>query len=563
MKKQGFIRGSAILMSMIVITKTVGIIYKIPLTNLLGGGGMAYYSGTFAIFAPVYALWVSGITPTVARLTADCIISERYTDALCLRRTARLIFFVLSVIPAALLILLSGVLSKQLLGDQSAYIAVSLTAPMLVISALISVERGFCEGMQDMQPTALSEILEAVFKAVSGIALAFFTMSSCKNEYLSSGTVFGTSCASSEQAARAALPYTAAAAVAGHVLAAFVSYIFVAYAGRRKSRELKRIKSPKDRKTRRHRTVAAELLSFSFPISVAASISTLSITIDLITITRGIKIAAAKGFSVDGITENELPGFVYGSYSGLVLMLAGLAPTFTAMLGKSSLPLLTAAKKRGNKEQMKKLLEGIFLAASIIACPFAAAMAALPKETLCFIFSGRTAEIAVSTLPLAICSAGVLFSSSCLPCLSVLQTLRQRKAPIVIMTVGATIRLILNLTLISKPRFNISGAALSYSASQAVMFILAFAAVVKASGVFPKISKVFAAPIFAGVLCAVTARIAFDLFADHLSLRLAYICAAAFAGGVYIASLVLLDAVPIKNAKVIAKHKAGKVLKST
>lgn len=37
MKRQGFIKGSAILLAMVLITKILGLLYKIPLTNLLGG----------------------------------------------------------------------------------------------------------------------------------------------------------------------------------------------------------------------------------------------------------------------------------------------------------------------------------------------------------------------------------------------------------------------------------------------------------------------------------------------------------------------------------------------
>ena len=67
MKKQGFLKGSAILLGMVVITKAMGLIYKLPLTHLLGGTGMGYYSSAFAVFTPVFAIVVSGITSTISR----------------------------------------------------------------------------------------------------------------------------------------------------------------------------------------------------------------------------------------------------------------------------------------------------------------------------------------------------------------------------------------------------------------------------------------------------------------------------------------------------------------
>ncbi len=138
MKKQGFIGGSVILMSMVVITKAIGMIYKLPLTNLLGGEGMAYYSGAFAVFTPVYAVAVSGIAPSVARLTADCVIAGRYSDALRLRRISWALFTAVSAAAAGLLALLSLPLSQVFFHSRSAAAAVVLTAPVLVLSAAVS-----------------------------------------------------------------------------------------------------------------------------------------------------------------------------------------------------------------------------------------------------------------------------------------------------------------------------------------------------------------------------------------------------------------------------------------
>lgn len=78
MKRQGFIKGSAILLAMVLITKILGLLYKIPLTNLLGGTGMGYFASAFSVFTPVFAIVVSGIPSTMARLTAENYALERF-----------------------------------------------------------------------------------------------------------------------------------------------------------------------------------------------------------------------------------------------------------------------------------------------------------------------------------------------------------------------------------------------------------------------------------------------------------------------------------------------------
>ena len=99
MKRQGFIKGSAILLAMVLITKILGLLYKIPLTNLLGGTGMGYFASAFSVFTPVFAIVVSGIPSTMARLTAENYALERFSN---MRHTKRTAFFLFTIISATL-----------------------------------------------------------------------------------------------------------------------------------------------------------------------------------------------------------------------------------------------------------------------------------------------------------------------------------------------------------------------------------------------------------------------------------------------------------------------------
>ncbi|HOF68140.1 MAG TPA: oligosaccharide flippase family protein, partial [Ruminococcus sp.] len=76
MKKQDFIKGSIILMLSAAIAKMLGALFKIPLTNMLGGVGMGYFSCAYSLFLPIYALTVTGLSSAVARLTAQSTALE-------------------------------------------------------------------------------------------------------------------------------------------------------------------------------------------------------------------------------------------------------------------------------------------------------------------------------------------------------------------------------------------------------------------------------------------------------------------------------------------------------
>ena len=80
MKKQGFLYGSAILIMSVIITKLIGALFKIPLTNILGGTGMGYFSSAYGIFMPVYAISVTGIPAAIAKMTAENCALEWYSN---------------------------------------------------------------------------------------------------------------------------------------------------------------------------------------------------------------------------------------------------------------------------------------------------------------------------------------------------------------------------------------------------------------------------------------------------------------------------------------------------
>ena len=92
LKKQNFIKGSIILMVSAAAAKLLGAVFKIPLTNILGGVGMSYFSCAYSLFMPVYSLAVTGLSSAVAKMTAESAALGMYRNAVKVRRTALALF---------------------------------------------------------------------------------------------------------------------------------------------------------------------------------------------------------------------------------------------------------------------------------------------------------------------------------------------------------------------------------------------------------------------------------------------------------------------------------------
>ena len=80
------VRGAGLLFFAMMLTKFIGAVLKIPLTGLIGGLGMGYFSTVGGLFAPVYSLTTAGLPLVVTRVVAGYAHCGKYGGAVLLRR---------------------------------------------------------------------------------------------------------------------------------------------------------------------------------------------------------------------------------------------------------------------------------------------------------------------------------------------------------------------------------------------------------------------------------------------------------------------------------------------
>ncbi|MGN1133871.1 MAG: oligosaccharide flippase family protein, partial [Oscillospiraceae bacterium] len=403
MKKQGFIKGSAILMGMVIITKAIGIIYKLFLTRMLGGIGMGYYSSALAVFTPIMAIIVSGIPSTIARLVSENYAFERFKNIRKIKLTALITFVLLSVITCVLFVVSSSLCADYIIGEDKSRFALIAISPSVIAAALLSVERGYFEGLKNMIPTAVSEIIETISKLILSLGLAYGVTVYAQKEFRATGKCFGIVCLSYEQAIETALPYITAAAVLGVSLSTCIACIYIILSGKIHGDGISKAMLCRDRHTDKFKATAKDLMVSAFPIALASVIATLSNMIDLMTINASIRkvmYTNSSLFSNLSIPKEMIPNFIYGSYSALPLTIFGFVPTITAMFGKSILPSLSESWVKKEKSLIENKLNLMLFITTVIAIPSGFGISALSKEILELLFSGREEEISVSVIPL-------------------------------------------------------------------------------------------------------------------------------------------------------------------
>ncbi len=537
MKKQGFLYGSAVLMISAVLVKITGALFKIPLANMLGGTGMGYFSSAYSIFMPVYAVSVTGLPTAVARTSAAACITGREEDCTAVKREAMRLFALVGAAAMLVILLAAYPFCKYISKDIYALPAVAAIAPSVMAGCLVSVYRGYYEGMRNMYPTALSQLVEGVARLVMGLALCklcLFAAEKYPEKFL---RIIGCE-GKNISAEAAAVPYSAAAAVLGITLSSFAGLFYLMKADARLSE--KNVSKVKPSKSDRDR-ITGELLKIALPAAIGALVTNLTSLIDLVTIMQSLRTIIGKspwvfaGLLGAGVSYAQIPNFVYGSFTGLAVTVFNLVPSLTNMFGKSMLPAAAAAKASGDEKRLGECAYGAMLASSIAAVPAGLGIAAMAEPILSTLFSGKTLEISVCADAMAILGLAVPFLCLSSAAFSLLQAADRADIPVKLMGIGAAVKLAGNLILTPVGSLGVTGAAISTLICYGVICIASLAELKKYAGFCPgKFFTSIIAVIVGGVLCAAGAVIMYDLICGRLGTPVSTVLSCGFGALIYI-----------------------------
>lgn len=556
MKKQGFLLGSAILMASMLITKILGLIYKIPLTNILGGEGMSYYSSAYSIFMPVFAISVTGITTALSKIISENLSFKRYANALKIKHCAMLFFTLTGVLFTVIALIIGYLICVYILHSKSAFLSVVAISPSIFFSSIMSVQRGFFEGGRNMLPTCISEVIESILKVIFGIGGAYYALYLANSQFKSTSTVFGIACANQEEALKAALPYISAASLLGVTVSTAIATLYLIFISKRKAYKIERGLLYIDPITDKRRNIISFLIALAIPMALSCLITTIVSIVDMLTIQPIIKytieenpdsINYIKG--CNGIATENIPAFLYGSFTGLALTVFSLVPSLASMLGKSALPNISHHYTKGNFKNVCKQSQNAIFITNLIAIPSGLGIAFFPKEILTTLFSGRTAEIEASYESLSVLGIGVMFISLTVTSFSLLQSVGKEKVPIYILLLSVIVKTVLNFVLIAIPSVSITGAAIS-----TVIFYV-ITAVVSTSYYFKTIRcKVgffenFIKPLYASVNCIMGAIIANNCLKAYIGQIPAFLACIIISVIIYIFSVAILFKMTKKSFK--------------
>ena len=129
-RQRSLISGISVLGVAGLICKMVGVLYRIPLANMIGGQGLGLYQQVMPAYNLLLAVTSAGIPVAISRMVSYYITMGEHGNARRVFHTALKMLSVLGVVTTLLLFSLSRVIAKQV-GTPEGYLSYMCIAPSL------------------------------------------------------------------------------------------------------------------------------------------------------------------------------------------------------------------------------------------------------------------------------------------------------------------------------------------------------------------------------------------------------------------------------------------------
>ncbi|MDR1815411.1 MAG: polysaccharide biosynthesis protein [Clostridiales Family XIII bacterium] len=478
-QRKSFIHGAGILAGAGVIIKIIGACFRIPLGNLIGGEGMGYYNAVYPVYTLLVVIATTGIPIAISRLVAEHIAEDDHGGANRVFKVSMAVMLILGIAFFAVLFFGAEAITGVNESLKGASVAMKAIAPALIFVPVMAAFRGYFQGMQNMKPTALSQVIEQLFRVVCGLALAFF-LAKMGLEYAAAGGTFG--------------------ATAG--AAAGVACMAVVYSKFRSSEPFrKRREEARQERDPRHRIATSQILNqlalIALPITLGAIVMPLMWNIDMLVVPRRLADA--------GFTAIEARS-MYGQLTGFAESLMNLPKVLTQAIAISMVPTIVRAWKEKDDAFLHYNVTLGLRFSLIIGLPCAVGFMVLSEPIMLLLYPTKPEDAAGAAPALFIFGIGVIFLSSIDALTSVLQGVGKQGIPLVNIAIGAVCKLGVTWLLTGIPVFNIKGAAIGTVVAYVVATVLNYRAVKTYTGAHFDFSLTFVRPVTAalimGAVCA-------------------------------------------------------------
>lgn len=348
-KKDDYIVQGSILAAAAVLTKIIGVVYRIPLANILGDEGNGFYGYAYQVYAIALMISSFSLPTAVSKLVSIRLAKKQRRNAFRVFLCSLMFAVVVGLVISMAIFFGASLISTHAMKSPLSVYALRVLAPGLLIVAVMAVIRGYFQGMGTMLPTAISQIIEQVINAVVSIVGA--------------SVLFGIGTKAGEKAGEELLgpAYGAAGSTLGTVSGSLAGLLFLLFVIALYQKVIrKQLKRDKSKNVESYHSILKALLLTAIPVVFSTAVYNINQIIDLTIFNH---VMQAQGF-----VEKEymaLQGIYTGKYDTLINVPMAIANA----MGTSVVPSLTAVAIAGTKRQVHDKINQTMRITMVIAIP--------------------------------------------------------------------------------------------------------------------------------------------------------------------------------------------------
>lgn len=545
--------GAAILTLCLLIVKIIGMLYKVSLSRLYGPVGAALLSNAYELYIPLFTLATAGFPIAVSRMVSESMSKGRYKDVRRIKDVA-IPFFVIAGVIAFLLMILFSFFYIRIIKSPDSFISMLVLAPAIFFGCLVSAYRGYYEGMRNMVPTSVSEVVEALVKLLVGYSFAYVVMNY-------GGKLFGIT------DERTILKFSVAAAIFGITLGSFCSFLYIYLRYRITGDAITPEMYAAAPAPRKKRETFGILLKTAIPIGLGALIMSVAGTVDSMLIQRRLismmeripqeLLSQYPGMIPDEkVTEGLVHSYLWGCYS-YALTIMNLVVTVTQAFGTTALPNVTEAYTKGSKENLKRSMETVMRVTFVFTIPAGLGLTALASPIMHVVY-GSTDGVDISVAVLKLMGIAVIVMAAATPMCSMLQAVGRVDMPLKLYAVGMLIKVVSNYIFCGIPAINVQGGSIGTLLCYTFVIIVSIYVLIKETGIVPDLRVAVLKPLAAAAVCIFASWLTYTALsrvvpARTAGLLIALLAAVFVACVVYAVFLLILRAITKEDVMMLPK----------
>lgn len=409
----GFLKQGSILALASILVRIIGMVYRIPMANIIGDEGNGIYSSAFEIYNILLIISSYGMPMAVSKMVSAKCAQKKYKEAYFITKCSML-FSIVTGGAAALFVYFGAEMLEEKFFSEGVAIPLKILAPTIFVVAVMGVLRGLFQGRNTMMPTAVSQIFEQIVNAFVSVAAAYMLM----RQHSASPMVAAWGAAGGTLG-------TCLGAVAAFLILFFIYLLY---------RPIMHKQMRRDRVSTQESLLVTYKLIFCtvVPIILSQTVYQLSGIVDVTLFNVAMD---SKGYSDSAINA------LYGIYSTKYRVLVSVPIAISTAIASSMVPGLVASVTR---KDMKDVHHKVGIAVKfnmIIAFPSAMGLAVLATPIIQLLFPGS--DYTIGGIMLMTGSSCVIFYALSTVTSGVLQSIDKMRLPVIHSFVSLVVHIVL------------------------------------------------------------------------------------------------------------------------